>query len=186
MTDAASNVRHRLAPLLGARIRHLPDGTLVVRPSYLTMFYSTMPLLALLIPVATWVRRGTVGDRGFFVFWLALLAIDGTVAILIGTRRQVELGPTTLRHRNIVRWHTIAAEDIQAVTLSDMGMTETLRVWTSDRQSHRPAALTSRELQLVGDWWVAHRGADWRPAWGPPPPPEPTPWSALPTGPWQA
>jgi hypothetical protein len=114
-----------------------------------------------------------------------MIALVGPSLTMVCLRR-VELGTTALRYRNFLRWNVLQAGDIQAVTLSDASVAAPVRVWSSDRQPHRLMAVASVDIALVGDWWVEHRGADWRPAWGPPPAPDPSPWSAFPGNPSQA
>jgi hypothetical protein len=79
----------------------------------------------------------------------------------------VLLRPDRLSCRNIGRWQDLPAREIQAVTLSGEGLTQTIQVWTQDRRVHRIACVTPVDITVVGDWWLAHRGSDWQPAWTP-------------------
>jgi hypothetical protein len=158
-----------------ARQRRKPDGTLVLLPSRWQVAMSVVPFLPLVLFVTLAFHDPSPWETESF--GRIAVVMVGPTALAV-SRRRVELGPTSLRHRNILAWRTIEALDIQAITLTDAGLTESLRIWTSDRRSHRCVALTPVDLPILGDWWLEHRGEGWRSAWGPPrpaPPPFSTP-----------
>jgi hypothetical protein len=140
---------------------------MVLMPSWLSIGLSALPTLPLLWLLFLW-TTGPAGDHlgtAFVVFFAVLASANIAVLVAAFARRRVILGPGALRHRNLGRWRTIAAPDIQAITLHDGGLTAALQIWTTDRHPHTCAALTAKDINVVGDWWLAHRGSAWRPTW---------------------
>jgi hypothetical protein len=64
---------------------------------------------------------------------------------------------------------------VQAVTLEQRLGGTVVTLWAVDRKRISLSApgrgfswdnpRLEREWQTIGDWWVAHRGADWRPGY---------------------
>lgn len=118
--------------------------------------------------VAAWFPRHGVRDPadGLGVLWTVISGLALVLLLAILLRRRVELRGQELRHRNLARWQTIAAPEIQAVTVTGDSINATLRIWTADRRPHACVALSPADLNVIGDWWLAQRGQDWRPLWG--------------------
>jgi hypothetical protein len=144
----------------------------VLRPAWSTVLWSLLPPAALAFPLVSslWPHRGGFPGRDFLWFWSVLLAAEVVLTTAALTRRMTILRPDRLSHRNLGRWHDLPAAEIQAVTLSGDGLTQSLQVWTQDRHVHRISGITHADITVLGDWWLARRGAGWQPAWSPYPP----------------
>jgi hypothetical protein len=155
-----------------ARQRTLADGTIRLRPSWSTVLWSLFPLAALAFPFVSSLGQHGSGfaDSDFRWFCSGLLAVEAVLMTAVLSRRVVLLRPDRLSCRNIGRWQDLQARDIQAVTLSGDGLTQTIQVWTQDRRVHRIAGITPADITVLGDWWLSHRGSEWQPAWTPYPP----------------
>jgi hypothetical protein len=73
-----------------------------------------------------------------------------------------------------IRAHILSASDVQAVTLERFLGCRTVKLWRGDGSHHR-AAVAGRtgglfrqnfdhDYHLIGQWWLANRGANWQPA----------------------
>jgi Bacterial PH domain len=148
-----------------ARRETLTDGTVVLRTRWGGLATAGYPLL---LPVAFLVAlnmsRGPYHPADDFLLFMGLLfVLESLVLLATSLRRRVVLGADTITLRGAFRSQTFAAADIQAVTLS--GTRGPVQVWTTDRHPYPCPALMAVDLPTVGDWWLATRGPDWRPAW---------------------
>lgn len=162
------------------RTSRRPDGTVVLQPRRITFLMPFVMAPAFAVPPLL-IHGPHPLDRGY---WLIVAFISTEFFLIAGLqlRRRVVLGPDAITLRHVFRTETIALLDIQAITCEGT-MVANLLLWTGDQRSHRVRLLTEADLNVVGDWWIEHRGTGWRPAWGPPPP---SAWNALPANPWQA
>jgi hypothetical protein len=144
----------------------LPDGTVVLRPSRSAWLNPVYPLLVLTAPFLVATSNSPRGDGdGFLWAWGALLVLESAVLLAVLLRRAVFLGPESIVLRGLWRSTTVAAAEIQAVTVGGGSLSQPVLLWTADRRRHSCPAITEADLTVVGDWWLAHRGPDWRPAW---------------------
>jgi hypothetical protein len=156
-----------------ARRRLLPDGTLILRPSWASLGLTAFPLLA---PLLALVSSGSNSwDQDLLWLWLTAATTNLVLLVLVVTRQRVVLRWNGLEQRNLWRSRSVTAADIQAVTVAgNGGLTDSIRIWLADRSSVAVSAVTSADLVIVGDWWLAHRGSGWQPAWTVEIPPVPT------------
>jgi hypothetical protein len=156
-----------------ARRRLLPDGTLVLRPSWASLGLTAFPLVASLPALVSSSSDGWGRDLRWV--WLTAAAANVVLLCLAVTRQRVLLRWDALEQRNLWRSRSVPAADIQAVTVAgNGGLTDSIRIWLADRSSFAVSAVTSADLVVVGDWWLAHRGSAWQPAWTVEIPPVPT------------
>ncbi|MDX6217093.1 MAG: hypothetical protein QOG99_2677, partial [Frankiales bacterium] len=149
-----------------ARRSMLPDGTVVLRPSRTAVLSAFYPLLVLTAPVLVILSTGRRNlDSGFLWAAFAPLALETVVLLAAALRRAVFLGSESVTLRGLWRSKTVAAADIQSVTVGGGSLSQPVLLWTADRRRHSCPAITEADLTVVGDWWLAHRGPDWRPAW---------------------
>jgi hypothetical protein len=115
-----------------------------------------------LIPLASFASNG---ENVFFWVWVVLAAVNLVSLVLVLTRRQLVLGwDGRLTYRSLWRSHSIDAADIQAVTMGEGSLSRPVQAWTTERSRIVLPAVTETDLTVVGDWWLAHRGANWQPA----------------------
>jgi hypothetical protein len=156
-----------------ARRITLPDGTVVLRPSRSAWLGPAYPLLALTAPFLVIVGNGWRDQSdGFLWAWGGLMVFECAVLLAVLLRRAVFLGSESVVLRGLWRSRTVAAADIQSVTVGGGSLARPILLWTADRRRHACPAITEADITVIGDWWLAHRGEQWQPAWTVP---QPTP-----------
>jgi hypothetical protein len=76
--------------------------------------------------------------------------------------------------RSGLRAHDLRAADVQAVTLERVSGTRMVKLWLVDGSYHRVVVAGrtqgllrqsfDRDYHLIGEWWLANRGAHWQPS----------------------
>lgn len=150
--------------------RVLSDGTVALRPSRANVGSAFWPLLPLSVPVffLTTHDRLDHSQDDLFRGMLAFFAIELAILLAVALRRAVLLGTETLVLRGPLHSVTLRASDIQAVTATGGALVNAVKVWTADGRSHTCPAVTGVDLEVIGEWWLAHRGDDWRAVWSRP------------------
>ena len=124
------------------------------------------------------------GDGAGFAPVVAAL-LGGTVGVTLVARMKVVLSPERLIVRGWRQWD-LSWSEVQAVAPPPRGWFRTRSVSVYDGRGWRPlraltvswpweSARVEQQYHQVGQWWLAHRGADWRPA-----PPDQPLWLANP------
>ena len=147
-------------------VRRRRDGSVRVGPTPLTRVAEVVSIVVLPCVV--------FAIEGFSPAWLAVSALLVVMSDRLTCRRGLTLRPdAAVVHRPFSSLR-IPWSGIQAVTVEDdLGCCVLL--WTSDRTRHRLAApATWRRTErfdaivdVIGRWWLDHRGSDWTPLWMP-------------------
>jgi hypothetical protein len=110
---------------------------------------------------------------GLLVAVVVYFAVLSAISAWLQRRNCVVLRTGELTVRSGLRAHVMRARDVQAVTLERFLGSRTVKVWLADGSYHR-AAVAGRtrglfrqnfdgDYHLIGDWWLANRGANWQP-----------------------
>lgn len=147
----------------------------MLRPSWGSLALSVGASLVPLIPLAS---LASSRDQVLVWLWVAVAVVDLMSLTPVLTRRRLALGwDGRLTYRSAWRSRSIDAAEIQAITMGEGSLLRPVQAWTSDRTRVVLPAVTETDLNVVGDWWLAHRGVGWQPAWSPhPPPPSAASW----------
>ena len=140
------------------------EGTVVLRPSWSSLGFSAVASLFPLMPLTTFSLKD--GSEIFGWIWAGLATVSVVSLVVTSTRRRLVLGwEGRLTYRSLGRSRSIEAADIQAITVGEGSLTRPVQAWTAERKRVILPAVTGTDLNLVGDWWLAHRGGGWQPAW---------------------
>jgi hypothetical protein len=135
----------------------------------LTWIQRATPLLYMIGPVLL----AVISDHP--VLWLSLLAAFVVVGLLLSAWFGVTLTPEGAHVHN-VRRRFVPWSAVQDVSVGDWGLGRAVSLREVDRSTRLRAPVTAflqrdrrfeQKVEVIHEWWVAHRGRDWRPA--PPP-----------------
>jgi hypothetical protein len=127
-----------------------------------------------LLAVETGDRAGRHGvPTGLLAAVVGYFAVVSAGSAWAQRRNCVVLRPAEITVRSGIRAHVLSASEVQAVTLERFLGSRTVKVWLADG-SYRRAAVAGRtrglfqqnfdrDYHLVGEWWLANRGANWQP-----------------------
>jgi hypothetical protein len=113
----------------------------------------------------------TYPDAEWSDFWLSAV---WTLSFFLSGRQGITLTPDVAV---VHRWRSrrVPWAEVQAVTLEQRLGGTVVTLWAVDRKRISLSApgrgfgwdnpRLEREWQTIGEWWVAHRGADWRPGY---------------------
>lgn len=139
------------------------DGAVVLRTSRDQQLAVLTQFVVMVVPLGWLVIHSRGGMRPDLVWgWVGLMLVCLALLAIPVLRREVVLSADALATRNMGRMKRWSAADIQAVTADG---TSALQVYTADGRVHTLLALTKADGSVVGDWWLAHRGAGWQSAW---------------------
>lgn len=102
-----------------------------------------------------------------------LLAV-GVLGAWLHRKQCLVLAESELTVSSGIRAHILSASNVQAVTLERFLGSRTVKLWRADG-SHQRAWVAGRtsglfrqnfdhDYHLIGQWWLANRGANWQPA----------------------
>jgi hypothetical protein len=110
----------------------------------------------------------------FVAALVVYFAVVTTGSAWLQRRNCLVLGPCELTVRSGLRAHVLGAADVQAVTLERFLGTRTVKLWLAGGGYQRVAVAGrtqglfrenfDRDFHLIGDWWLANRGAHWQPS----------------------
>ncbi len=117
------------------------------------------------------------GSRNTLAAITALFAAEAVVLTLVATRRRVVLHEATITVRGVRHTRAVAASEIRSIVQRGFP-THQLALQTFGAAELTSPLLTRRELPMVNEWWLEHRGASLPPVSAPPPPVAPVAWWA--------
>jgi hypothetical protein len=140
------------------------DGSVRIRPTGRRRLLDAavnllLPLACLPVYGASW-------------FWLALCGGCVAAGDLVARRPGITLRPEGALLHGLFRRRSVPWSDVQAVTVDDYAGLSVL-LWTAARErirlaapaTMRPGARFDAGVDLIGQYWIAHRGPGWMPVW---------------------
>jgi hypothetical protein len=154
-------------------------GPVVLRSSWPRMLaVAATPALCgtvgLFVPLFT-VRHDPQREKitpGLVLILVVIAAALSGFTLYVQHLNRVELYAGTLVVRSGWGTHQIPAAEIEAVTLERVLGSRMVTIWTKTGAARRAGVAGrteglfrqnfDRDLRLIGDWWLANRGPDWR------------------------
>lgn len=154
-----------------------PDGSFRMRPTWTARISILWPLG---VNTAMLAAFGQMTPR-----WYVIYGAIATVLLLVVRHNGITLRrDEAVIHRVFRRAVRVPWSAVQAITLERTALSGSqVAIWTDERRCLEltaPAALlrsrkVAATVDVIGNWWLAHRGQGWRPAWTYPPPHPPAP-----------
>jgi hypothetical protein len=114
---------------------------------------------------------GLAGSGAGVWFWMPVMLFFALlIGLRIGPRTETELTATQLIEHGL-RTRAITWARIQDVDVGRLGAKSKIRIWSDDGATRFLAVPRSTwnadtldaDCRLISEWWVQHRGKEWRP-----------------------